>query len=359
MRLSLLLGILLIFSMMIAGCNIPTSVCGDGTCSSQEEVLENCPDDCEPTAPCSDTDGGLNYYVRGSIKGAMPQDFNPADICLSPTRLREVYCDNEFGAAYQYECPAGCTDGACVKQNATAPACGDGKIQSGEECDGATVSKSCVQLGYAGGVISCNSNCKFDKTKCLTCNNNKACESSLGETTANCAGDCTTTPVCNNNGVCNTGETIANCPNDCIVSIVKTISIDPATATVTNGNTVALDIKVSNVVDFYGFQFNVGYNSQILQFVSATKGTFLGNNGQVDLFCLTPNSTVPGLIKNVVCTRLGDIPGVSGTGMVERITFKAIAKGVADVVLSNVKLLDSNANGITATSIGNGKVTVN
>ena len=51
----------------------------------------------------------------------------------------------------------------------TVPGCGDGVIQSGEECDGSNLNgKSCSTQGFSGGTLSCNSNCTFNTSQCTT-----------------------------------------------------------------------------------------------------------------------------------------------------------------------------------------------
>lgn len=45
--------------------------------------------------------------------------------------------------------------------------CGDGILQTGEVCDGVNLNgKTCLDLGYTGGTLSCNSSCGFNKNAC-------------------------------------------------------------------------------------------------------------------------------------------------------------------------------------------------
>lgn len=90
-----------------------------------------------PVVTCSDSDGGMNYNVRGNITGL---ELNPyddlgypvsyLDTCNSAgTRLTEYFCDptglyivNYSVVAYDYYyCPNGCSNGACVNQTTPQP----------------------------------------------------------------------------------------------------------------------------------------------------------------------------------------------------------------------------------------------
>ena len=80
---------------------------------------------------CSDSDGGLNYYVKGNVTGTQsdgsPNDMIYEDKCAlghsgnpdadkDPNALLEAYCfKGIFGYGYDYySCPNGCKDGACI-----------------------------------------------------------------------------------------------------------------------------------------------------------------------------------------------------------------------------------------------------
>lgn len=73
---------------------------------------------------CSDTDGGRNYYEKGTA-GEIEKKFT--DYCQDEKRLFEHDCGIWGGVEMQdgvshiglggvsYECPNGCVDGACVR----------------------------------------------------------------------------------------------------------------------------------------------------------------------------------------------------------------------------------------------------
>jgi len=50
--------------------------------------------------------------------------------------------------------------------------CGDDQCDSGEACDGADLAgQTCITLGFDGGTLSCDSNCKLDPSACTECGN--------------------------------------------------------------------------------------------------------------------------------------------------------------------------------------------
>jgi hypothetical protein len=56
-----------------------------------------------------------------------------------------------------------------VNVSATRIGCGDGIIQSGEECDTSNLNgQTCTGLGFYGGTLLCYSNCTFNTSSCLT-----------------------------------------------------------------------------------------------------------------------------------------------------------------------------------------------
>jgi hypothetical protein len=75
-----------------------------------------------------------------------------------------------------------CYDWICRFDNEVACSecpskCGNGQIDSGEECDGALLNnQTCTSRGFTGGTLSCNGSCQFDESKCTNgtlCGNNQ------------------------------------------------------------------------------------------------------------------------------------------------------------------------------------------
>jgi hypothetical protein len=58
-----------------------------------------------------------------------------------------------------------CND-QCAYDISACLTCGDGILDPGEDCDGAAIESTCVDLGFTGGEISCTAECAFDTSAC-------------------------------------------------------------------------------------------------------------------------------------------------------------------------------------------------
>jgi len=62
---------------------------------------------------CTDSDGGLNYFVKGTVIPRSSEN-TFSDACTDSGVLMEGTCDEQGGKVYSYSCPNGCNNGACV-----------------------------------------------------------------------------------------------------------------------------------------------------------------------------------------------------------------------------------------------------
>jgi len=101
------------------------------------------------------------------------------------------------------------------------PECGNGVLETGEECDGSELGgAACSDMGCSAGTVSCTASCTLDYSGCTSCGGpvcgNGTCE--LGEDCASCAADCITgSGATCGNGVCEAGagEDCLSCAVDC------------------------------------------------------------------------------------------------------------------------------------------------
>ncbi|GEM_PF-1255438 len=88
-------------------------VCTYGySCSSNGQCVQN-----STQQNCTDTDGGINYYVKGNagIEGST----TIMDLCLNYSTLAEAFCNNggsPIVKSVNYNCQYGCSNGACLSE---------------------------------------------------------------------------------------------------------------------------------------------------------------------------------------------------------------------------------------------------
>ena len=70
-----------------------------------------------PPITCFDTDGGKNYYVKGTVSS---KSGLRTDICGKGNDLIEYYCEGDRIRSIIYNCPNGCKDGACMKKSSVS-----------------------------------------------------------------------------------------------------------------------------------------------------------------------------------------------------------------------------------------------
>ena len=95
------------------------------------------------------------------------------------------------------------------------------------------------------------------------------------------------------------------------------LSVSPASSTVTNGSTFAVDVNISGVTDLYNFQFDLGFNPAVIQATNVLEGAFLSGGGSTFFLPGTIDNTAGSITFNAD-TLEGMIPGVSGGGILYR-----------------------------------------
>ena len=88
------------------------------------------------SAACTDSDGGKDYYVKGTTSTDSSWS---EDRCLQYGQLTEIYCgDGGVMSSITFTCPNGCEDGACLPANCTShdhQTCWLGDLYWRDSCD--------------------------------------------------------------------------------------------------------------------------------------------------------------------------------------------------------------------------------
>ncbi len=109
------------------------------------------------------------------------------------------------------------------------------------------------------------------------------------------------------------------------------------------GEEVVVEVKVSSEEPVYGYLFNVAFDQSKLDFESAEEGTFLAKGGQT--FVVSPEAK-PGRVAKVGAVLLGKSSGVSGEGVVAKLTFKAKGKGETVLRIEKAELVSPGSRKI-------------
>jgi general secretion pathway protein D len=135
-----------------------------------------------------------------------------------------------------------------------------------------------------------------------------------------------------------------------------TVSVQPSSNAVGQGQTLDVSVDISGVSDLYAFQFDLGYDPTILSAISVSEGSLLPAGGST-VFIPGSIDNGAGTVTATADTLIGPIPGVSGDGVLANIEFQAIALGTSALSLSNITLLDSTLSQIPFSSV-DGSVSV-
>ena len=100
------------------------------------------------------------------------------------------------------------------------------------------------------------------------------------------------------------------------------------------GDTFTLDIRAENVTDLAGCQFDIVFDSTILEVLSVSEGDFLKTGGSTTFFQGGSIDNAAGKITGLNAARLA-AQGATGTGSLLQVNFKAKSGGETKLTLQN------------------------
>ena len=113
------------------------------------------------------------------------------------------------------------------------------------------------------------------------------------------------------------------------------------------GDTFILDIRAENVFDLAGWQFDITFNPGVLEALEVNEGDFLKTDGGSTYFQGGNIDNRIGRITKINSALLSD-RGISGTGTILQVTFKAKSEGEASLALENFLFGSFNGENIAA-----------
>lgn len=120
----------------------------------------------------------------------------------------------------------------------------------------------------------------------------------------------------------------------------------------TGGRDLDLAVEARQVGNLYGVAFDLGYPPSVLSYQGATPGDFLATGGfQVSLQVAEQSGN---LIVGV--TRLGAVPGASGSGTLLTLRFSAVGSGTGSLSFSRTEAVDSAGRPIGGVAFVGGSV---
>ena len=113
------------------------------------------------------------------------------------------------------------------------------------------------------------------------------------------------------------------------------------------GDTFTLDISARNVIDFAGWQFDIAFDPAVLEAIEVNEGDFLKEEAETTFFREGKVNNQSGRITGLSSARLSK-DGVTGTGTLVSVIFKAKAGGETQVRLKNIQLGSTTGDVIPA-----------
>lgn len=136
-----------------------------------------------------------------------------------------------------------------------------------------------------------------------------------------------------------------------------TLSVEPQSTKIWGvGESFTISIKVAEVIGLYGWQVKLSYNPEVLNGTGIDEGPFLKTQG--DVFFDSNFNNTHGQVA-AFGTLIGNMSGVSGTGVLLTITFKTKSVGNSMLDLEETVLGDMNSNPMDHTAIDGAVQVVN
>ncbi|MEH0021036.1 MAG: cohesin domain-containing protein [Desulfobacter sp.] len=132
------------------------------------------------------------------------------------------------------------------------------------------------------------------------------------------------------------------------------LSVDPENQSPAVGETVCIDINVTDAHKLYSAQFDLTYDPSIFEFQSVTEGNLLGSDGGATIFNASPldNNSKNGIIV-FNTSRSSGLDGISGSGSIAQSCFKVIGGNCSETIIEVFNEQFKNASDGSITVVKN------
>ena len=113
------------------------------------------------------------------------------------------------------------------------------------------------------------------------------------------------------------------------------------------GDTFDFDVRAEHVYDLAGWQFDLVFDPAVLEAVGVSEGDFLKSDGGTTFFQSGSIDNTAGKITGLIAGRISE-GGVSGSGSVLQVRFKAKSEGETELTLQNFLFGSAAKEGILA-----------
>jgi hypothetical protein len=127
--------------------------------------------------------------------------------------------------------------------------------------------------------------------------------------------------------------------------------ISLAQATSSDPNTLLLEVRATSVTDLYGVAFDLHFPTAVLRYVTSTQGPFLADGSL---------QTVEGAggVVIVGLSKLGTVPGATGSGVLLTLQFQGAATGTGAFSFARNTAVSSSGQTLSTLAWSAGSVNV-
>ncbi|NOQ15296.1 MAG: hypothetical protein GQ583_12570 [Methyloprofundus sp.] len=114
----------------------------------------------------------------------------------------------------------------------------------------------------------------------------------------------------------------------------------------------SVDILITDVADFSGFEFDLFFDSSILKALSITSGDIFGT----DTFGLENSVNSSSVRLSEFSTAIDEGINITTANVLASVSFEVVGFGISALTLNNIILSDSLGSEITANTLQNGQI---